>query len=332
MPVWTTKRFAAYALMAGLTVLNGGLNLACHHASKQDDMLDPPRLVQPYQTPLILATVGQPFTSAAPDFEAYYHLNGVSGTQTEGFGFSVLPPLPSGLGLDLLTGQIVGTPGAASQQSDYAITASNAGGSTSFTVTVGVQASSPVTLDYAGTGAVSAAVGTSVALALPAGAAAIGSGTGFGVSPALPAGLVLNPASGLVSGSPTAALVPPAQTFTLTVTTPQGSADASFLLVVTAAAESSAPLGLAYPGAPSSYAAGVAFDSGLPAFTSPAAEVVFTVAPPLPASSGLILDCATGRITGTPSAGFTGSYAVTASNAAGASLPVTVLAPAAAAD
>ena len=98
MPGWKMKGFAAYGLILGLAVLNAGLQLACHKSNKPDDFTDPPSLS--YASVLILPTAGQPFTSVAPEVSAYYVDNGVGSTETEGFTFSVTPPLPSGLALN----------------------------------------------------------------------------------------------------------------------------------------------------------------------------------------------------------------------------------------
>jgi hypothetical protein len=245
--------------------------------------------------------------------------NGVGSTETEGFTFSVTPPLPSGLALNPGTGIIAGTPGGVSAQAPYTIYANNVrhdgGGSTPFNVTLGVQAASPVTLDYQGTGAVSTAVGASMSLALPAAAVTGGTATGFGVSPALPAGLILSPSTGLVSGSPTA---PSSATpYTLTVTTPVGCANATFWLVVSAT-QPVAPAGLAYAGSPFAATQGVLFTGPAPTFGNATTALVYTVSPELP--TGLALDPNLGVISGTPAASSTqNSYTVTASNAGGIS-------------
>jgi hypothetical protein len=52
--------------------------------------------------------------------------------------FSVMPPLPSGLILDSLTGMISGTPSAQSGSATYTVAATNAGGSTTANVTITV--------------------------------------------------------------------------------------------------------------------------------------------------------------------------------------------------
>ena len=72
-------------------------------------------------------TVGTAITSMIPT---------VTGTVT---GYSVSPALPSGLLLDAVTGTISGTPSAASAPATYTVTASNAAGSTTAGINLGVQ-------------------------------------------------------------------------------------------------------------------------------------------------------------------------------------------------
>ena len=72
-------------------------------------------------------TVGTAITSMIPT---------VTGTVT---GYSVSPTLPSGLLLDAVTGTISGTPSAASTPATYTVTASNAAGSTTAGINLGVQ-------------------------------------------------------------------------------------------------------------------------------------------------------------------------------------------------
>jgi hypothetical protein len=323
MPGWNTKRFAAYGLISGLAVLNVGLQLGCHKFKELQNFTDPPQLS--YQTPLILATAGQPFTSVAPAVSAFYYLAGVGTTTTTGFSFSVNPALPDDLVLQPGTGVITGTPLAVSPETQYSITASNfttnGGGTATVVVTLGVQASSPVALSYAGAGALSTAVGVATSLALPADAVSGGTPTGFGVSPVLPAGLVLNPTTGLISGIPTAATTGTTP-YLLTVTTPQGSANCPFTLIV-AATQPAAPIGLAYAGSPFTATVGTAFTGPAPTFTTAATDLVYTVSPAL--TGGLTLDPLLGVISGTPTAtSAQAGYTITASNAGGSS-PVEIL-------
>jgi hypothetical protein len=315
MPGWKTKRFAAYALILGLATLDAGLLLGCHSKNHELNTTQPPSLS--YQSTLMLATAGQLYTSVAPDCQAFYYENGVGSFETTGITFSVLPVLPAGLALNASTGIISGTPQGASGQAVYTITASNythdGGGATPFQVTLGVLATSPVGLDYRGAGAASTSVNVPVTLYPPT--VSGGTATGFGVSPALPAGLSLNPSTGLVSGTPTAAI--PATTFTLTATTPDGSADATFTLLVSATLPA-APLGLAYAGGPFAATVGQAFTGPTPTFSSTPVDVVYTVAPELPA--GLSLDPLSGVISGTPLADPPNtSFTITATNGGGLS-------------
>jgi len=84
----------------------------------------PSQLVYPQST--ISASVGVAILSDIPT---------VTGTVD---AFSVMPALPSGLSLNGSTGMIAGTPSAQSASATYTITATNAGGSTTANVTVGV--------------------------------------------------------------------------------------------------------------------------------------------------------------------------------------------------
>ena len=140
-----------------------------------------------------------------------------------------------------------------------------------------------------------------------------GTPTGFGVSPALPAGLTLNRSTGLVSGTPTAAVA--GTTYTLTATTPDGNANAWFTLLISATA-SAAPVGLACPDLAAT--AGTAFAGPVPTLTA-GTNVVYTILPALPA--GLALDALTGQVTGTAAAASAAApYVLTASNAVGSAV------------
>ena len=328
MPGWNRNRIAAYGLLGAMAVLDGGFQLACHHR-----LAGPTNYTQApvlsYQTPAVLATAGQPYASVAPDVSAYVMINNVGSLTRSGFTFSVTPALPAGLALDPATGVISGTPTAATVAAPYTLLATNGGGaSNGFTLSLGVQAASPVSMSYSGTGAaysninaVSTAVGTAIALAPPAVTPALTgtAGCGFGVSPALPAGLTLSPDTGALSGTPTAAVA--ATVYTLTLSTPTGSANAPFTLLVAAAAPA-APLGLSYGATALAGTVNTPF-SATPA-VSAGTSLVFNVTPALPA--GLGLDPVTGIVSGTPSApAAAASYTFTASNAAGTSQAVVTL-------
>jgi len=306
MRVWKGKWKVLRGLVAGLGLMTA-VQVGCHHHGADDNAVEAPQVT--YLTPAMLATAGQPFTSVAPVAKAYVHYLGVGTIITTGITFSVSPGLPAGLALDPATGVISGTPQAVADPAPYVVAAANQGGRGTFTVQLGIQAASPVAVSYGGAGAAAGAVGAFMALAPPV--VQGGTAAGFGVSPALPAGLTLAAGTGLVSGQPTGVLAP--TTFTLTVTTPSGSANAPFTLLV-AAAPSPAPVGLACPDLVA--ASGQPFTGPLPAVAS-GTDLVYTLTPALP--DGLALDPLTGQVTGTPTApSAQAPYALTASNALGA--------------
>lgn len=208
--------------------------------------------------------------------------------------------LPAGLTLDA-SGAITGTP-TASGSFSVEMTATNSSGSDAetFVFVVGqVPTISTITLGDAVLDAPYSA--TVAASGFPAPTFAVTAG-------ALPAGLTLDGATGVISGTPTAG--GPA-TFTVTASnTVAGSAaldDQQFtLLVATPPAFTSTALGSARQGA--AYAATLAA-SGMPAPT-------FAVtAGALPA--GLTLDATSGELSGTPTVSGTFTFTVTASNTAG---------------
>jgi hypothetical protein len=308
------RRSAAQLALAGLAALAGASLLGCHHHKDgPDNTVQAP--VVSYTSPVILATAGEPFTSVAPEAKAYVHFNGVGTIVTTGITFTVSPSLPAGLSLGSTTGVISGTPQAAGDAVTYTIFASNSGGTGYCTLSLGVQASSPVTLGY-GTSPNAAAGQVGAALWLDGPTVSGATATGFGVTPSLPAGLTLNRTTGLVSGTPTTADA--GTTYTLTATTPAGSANATFTLLVAAGA-SAAPVGLACD--PLVATAGAAFTGPVPTLTS-GTGVVYTISPALP--TGLALNPLTGQVTGTPAAASAqADYVLTASNAVG-SQPLTL--------
>ena len=134
-----------------------------------------------------------------------------------------------------------------------------------------------------------------------------GAVSGYSVSPALPAGLSLNPSTGVITGTPLTAS--PETTYTITASNAAGAATITLNLVVLVP-----PTALTYAG-PATGTVGAALTPLVPALTGNADA--FTVFPPLPA--GLILDPATGIVSGTPtSARLPLTYVLTASNVGGA--------------
>ncbi|MBC8643007.1 putative Ig domain-containing protein [Caballeronia sp. EK] len=135
--------------------------------------------------------------------------------------------------------------------------------------------------------------------------------TQYSVSPALPAGLVLNPQTGVISGTPSA--VTPATLYTVTGSNSAGSATARLQIEVKDKAI--APDALSYPDNPIIYAAAMTIVPNAPV-TSGGAITQYGVTPALPA--GLVLNAQTGVISGMPTAVSAATeYTVTGGNSAG---------------
>ena len=148
-----------------------------------------------YSQSAIDAAVSQAITPDTPT---------VTGTVSS---YAVIPVLPAGLSLDSSTGIISGTPMALAPMASYTVTASNAGGSSSAAILISVTVllPAPTALMYPQT-VIGTFVGQEITPDIPGTAGTV---TTFTVSPALPPGLSLDPATGIISGTPTA---PAAQT------------------------------------------------------------------------------------------------------------------------
>ncbi len=114
-------------------------------------------------------------------------------------GFTVTPALPAGLSMDPTTGQITGTPTAASLATDYTVTATFTGGKTDAEV-VNIVVRNPY-FDYTlSKYTFRATVAVDDVVANVYGESPVS----FAVSPALPDGLALDSGTGTISGTGTA--------------------------------------------------------------------------------------------------------------------------------
>ncbi len=258
-------------------------------------------------TPLTGITYGQnPATYCAGIAIASNNPTITGGVATS---YSVSPALPAGLTLNAGTGAISGTStatnGAAAAY--YTITATNICGSVSVPLNITISPAAPTSLNYT-SNTPSYCVGAPITNNNPSNSG--GAPTGYSISPALPAGLSIDPVTGVISGTPTATAA--SATYTVTAANSCGSTTKGLVIIVT-----SPPLSISYGVNPAVYCAGVAIANNNPTVTG-GTPTTYSVSPALPA--GLSLNAGTGVISGTPTTtnGIAAvDYLVTASNTCG---------------
>ena len=228
--------------------------------------------------------------------------------------YSINTALPAGLAFDTTTGIISGTPTAITAIATYTITATNAAGSGSTTVTLTVNDAAPVISYTPSTNAYT--VGTTISNLIPANTG--GAATSWTISSVLPAGLSFNTSTGVISGTPTAASV--SKTYTITATNVTGSSSTTVTISVNSFAPS-----ITYSPSTLSYSVGAAITPAVPVNIGGAATVfAITAGGSLPA--GLSFDVTTGTISGTPSAVFaTATFTIKATNAQGSSTTTVIV-------
>ena len=222
--------------------------------------------------------------------------------------WSVSPELPVGLTLDTSTGAISGTPTGINASATYTITATNAGGSNSTTLTLAVNDVSPSSVSYT-PNSFTLAKGSAMTSVTPTSSG--GAVTSWSVSPSLPNGLSLDAVTGTISGTPTA--ITSTATYTVLASNSGGSATATVTFTITDAAPSS----ITYSPSSLTLTKNVALSTVIPT-SSGGAVTSWSISPTLPL--GLSFDTSTGAISGTPT-DVTNStlYTVTATNAGGSS-------------
>jgi hypothetical protein len=201
--------------------------------------------------------------------------------------------LPAGLSVNASTGLITGTPASAGS-STVGLSATNGGGTGNATLTLTISLGKPViTSATTATGTVGTAFSYQIT--------ATNSPTSYGAT-GLPGGLTVNAATGLVSGTPSAAGT---STVTLAASNATGTGNASVTLTI------SVPAPVITSGTTASGAVGSAFTYQITATNSPTGYG----ATGLPA--GLSVNASTGLISGTPTAAGTSTVTLSATNATG---------------
>lgn len=284
-----------------ITASNASGTSSCTIQIKVDDQL--PVFQYPFAS---LNTVRGVAVNLAP---TAINTNATSFT-TGTIGFTISPSLPAGLSFDPATGKISGIPTSASPLTTYTITITKGNANSSITIDIEILDAAPSDLLYTSK-TLLASDGTTITTLTPTYSG--GAPTSFTVSPALPAGLTIDPITGVISGTVTSTSA--ATTYVITATNSIGSTTANVVIEI----NNNVPE-LFY--APTKLVAvqNTAIDPITPFKTNTSNNqsfsigvLNFTVTPALP--SGLQLNVNDGTITGTPlSVSAATDYAVTSSN------------------
>jgi 6-phosphogluconolactonase (cycloisomerase 2 family) len=176
-----------------------------------------------------IAPIGLTYTDGFP---SYITTNVITPNTTSSGGgtvvsYAVSPALPTGLSLDVNTGEITGTPTVSTSAIDYTITATNTGGSTNAIVNITIILSAPTGLSYTNA---SATYLTSFAITANTPSNTGGPVESYEVSPALPTGLSLDTTTGEITGTPT--VVTSTIDYTVSATNAGGSSGATISITV----------------------------------------------------------------------------------------------------
>ncbi len=144
--------------------------------------------------------------------------------------YGVSPALPAGLTIDSTTGVISGSPTAVSPATNYTVTATNAGGSTTASVSLVVNDIPPTIAYQSPYYAFTANIATQQTIKPTASGGAVVS---WSVNPALPAGLAFSATDGSISGTPTAAAA--SAPYVATATNSGGKSTVSLTIAVAGA-------------------------------------------------------------------------------------------------
>jgi len=226
--------------------------------------------------------------------------------------FTISPELPPGLKIDVETGVITGVPTTVTPEKEYTITAANDMGKCEKALIMEIKRGPPKNLAYLDVKDVYAKLRP-----LTINPTYEGDNVEFTISPSLPAGVSIDPASGIISGTPTE--IKPRTTYKVVAKNETGSCDAELAFSV----EVSPPTDLDYERILPVYYMNEDVGDLEPSVEGCIDE--FSIEPALP--TGLTFDNKTGIITGKPTVETpVTDYTVTASNEGGGTSTVVTFA------
>lgn len=231
------------------------------------------------------------------------------------------PALPNGISFSTVTGRFSGTPTETLSSTNFVVTATNATGSDTATVTMTIGAALIPIISYSPS-TINGTVGTAISAVTPTntGEAA----TSWSISSPLPSGLSFNTSTGVISGTPTSTST--SNTYTVTATNSSGSATTT--VTVSASAVISSSSSTTVPGAPTiGTATATGTTTATVTFTAPGSNGGATITTYTATSSpggvtGSISQAGSGTISITGlTAGTTYTFTVVATNSVGNSSP-----------
>ncbi|MEZ6024994.1 MAG: Ig domain-containing protein [Planctomycetota bacterium] len=142
--------------------------------------------------------------------------------------WSISPALPTGLSMNSATGAITGLPTLVTSATTYTIVATNDAGSANTTMSLATPLGAPTSLTYPTSTWVGSVLLGTISTLTPT--VTGGQVQSWSVSPALPAGLSLNPTTGVLSGVPLSLLS--TSTYTITASNSAGSTNTTIQITL----------------------------------------------------------------------------------------------------